>query len=395
MARPRKDARRRRSSGSLRQAIDPQPRHRKKLLTYDKPVTQTTFEKRNFVLEDKGVNSRERFLAACRNEPVDRPPVWLMRQAGRYLPEYQQVRSTADFLAMCHQPELACELTLQPVRRFGMDAAIIFSDILVVPEAMGMDLSYGESGPTLAPAVRSRAIFSRLRSFQADRDLAYVGEAIRLAREQLPADVPLIGFAGAPFTLASYMVEGTAGKDRVRTRELLYRDPALAHDLLEQLSTRVAQFLAFQIECGAAVVQLFDSCAGMLAPGEYEQFALPYAQKVIEQLRPLRVPVILFVDGISGILEKARESGADVLSVDWRIRLADVRRRVGSDVVLQGNLDPAEMFGPPERIQRRVEELFAETQGRGHVFNLGHGVHPRTPLEGVQAFVQAVKALGK
>jgi uroporphyrinogen decarboxylase len=341
------------------------------------------------------MNSWERFLAACRNEPVDRPPVWLMRQAGRYLPEYQQVRSTSDFMAMCHTPELACELTLQPVRRFGVDAAIIFSDILVVAEAMGMDLSYGESGPVLAPAVRSRSVFSRLRSFQPDRELAYVGEAIRLAREQLAPDIPLIGFAGAPFTLASYMMEGTSGKDRVTTRELLYRDPALVHDLLEQLSASVAQFLTFQVKCGAAAVQLFDSCAGILAPGDYEQFALPYARKVIEQLRPLRVPVILYVDGIAGILERVRESGADVLSVDWRIRLADVRRRVGSEVALQGNLDPAEMFGPPERIRRRVEELFAETQGQGHVFNLGHGVHPRTPLEGVQAFVQAVKALGR
>ena len=167
------------------------------------------------------MNSTERLLAACRNQPVDRPPVWLMRQAGRYLPEYQQVRSGADFTAMCHTPELACELTLQPIRRFGMDAAIIFSDILVVPEAMGMDLSYGNSGPALAPAVRSASVLSHLRSFQPDRELAYVGEALRLTRERLPLDVPLIGFAGAPITLASYMMEGASGKDRVITRELL------------------------------------------------------------------------------------------------------------------------------------------------------------------------------
>jgi uroporphyrinogen decarboxylase len=358
-------------------------------------VTQTAFRECNFVLEGIEMTPTERFLAACRHQPVDRPPIWLMRQAGRYLPEYQQVRSRSDFMAMCHTPEQACELTLQPVRRFGMDAAIIFSDILVVPEAMGLDLSYGESGPALVPAVRSRSVFSGLRSFQPDRELAYVGEAIRLARAQLAPDTPLIGFAGAPFTLASYMMEGASGKDRVITRELLYRDPALVHDLLEHLSDGVAQFLAFQVKCGAAVVQLFDSCAGMLAPGDYEQFALPYVRKVIEQLRPLGIPVILFAGEIAGILEKVRESGADVLSVDWRIRLADVRWRVGSEVALQGNLDPAELFGPPERIRRRVAELFAETQGQGHVFNLGHGVHPRTPVEGVQAFVQAVQALGR
>jgi uroporphyrinogen decarboxylase len=341
------------------------------------------------------MNSRERFLAACRHEPVDRPPVWLMRQAGRYLPEYQQVRSASDFLTMIHTPELACELTLQPVRRFGVDVAIIFSDILVVAEAMGMDLSYGESGPVLAPAFRSRSVLSGLRAFQAERELAYVGEAIRLTSQQLGPHIPLVGFAGAPFTLASFMIEGSSGKDRVSTRELLYREPALVHDLLERLSASVAEFLAFQVKCGAAAVQLFDTCAGILAPGEYEQFALPYARKVIEQLRPLRVPVILYADGMAGFLEKARESGADVLSVDWRMRLAEVRRRVGSEVALQGNLDPAEMFGPPERIRRRVAELFAETKGKGHIFNLGHGVHPRTPLEGVQAFVQAVKALGR
>lgn len=339
------------------------------------------------------MNSCERFLAACRNEPVDRPPVWLMRQAGRYLPEYRQIRSTADFLTMCHTPELACTLTLQPVQRFGMDAAIVFSDILVVAEAMGIDLRYGENGPVLTPAVRSRSDLTRLQSFQPARELAYVGDAIRLARERLAAHIPLIGFAGAPFTLASYLIEGPGGNDKITTRQLLYRAPGLVHDLLEQLTTGVAQFLAFQVACGVAGVQLFDSRAGMLPPAEYEQFALPYVGKVIEQLRPLQVPVILYVNGVAGILEKVRESGADVLSLDWRIRLADARRRLGSEVALQGNLDPAELFGPPVRIRRRVEELFAETQGQGHIFNLGHGVLPETPIDAVRTFVEAVKVL--
>jgi uroporphyrinogen decarboxylase len=332
-------------------------------------------------------------LAACRCEEVDRPPVWLMRQAGRYLPEYRRLKQERDFWTLVRTPELASEVTLQPVRRFGMDAAIVFCDILVVPDAMGIDVSYGEGGPVLSPLVSSMADVERLRPVDASAAWPYLARALGLVRERLD-DRALVGFAGAPFTLAAYMIEGRISPELAGIKSLAYNSPELLEALLARLATTVGDLLALQVGAGADLVQLFDTWAGRLAPDDYERWALPAVQAVVERVHELGVPVILYVNGAAGLIGPMAQSGCDVLSVDARVRLSDVRGTLGDSVALQGNLDPIRLLGPLDGIRSCTRALVDETGGRGHVVNLGHGVLPPTPVEAVEAFVQSVTGGG-
>jgi uroporphyrinogen decarboxylase len=334
------------------------------------------------------------FLRACRREPVERPPVWMMRQAGRYLPEYRAVRERADFLTMVGTPELAVEVTLQPVDLIGVDAAIIFSDILVIPQAMGMGLSVDEGiGPRFHQPLRVPADFDRLRDPVPEEHLGYVLDALRLARRELAGRVPLIGFAGAPWTLLSYMVEGQGSKAFTHAKRLLVQEPARAHALLERLATAVGEFLAAQVRAGAQAVQLFDSWASALGPRDFREFALPYLAKAARIARGAGAPVIAFAPGAGWALEEiAAATGADVVGVDWQTEAADARRRLADKpVALQGNLDPSWLYAPTATIRERTREMLAAFGGRGHIANLGHGITPDVPVSHARAFVDAVK----
>jgi len=336
----------------------------------------------------------ELFLRACRREPVERPPVWMMRQAGRYLPEYRAVRERADFLTMVGTPELAVQVTLQPVELIGVDAAIIFSDILVLPQAMGMALSVEEGvGPRFHQPLRSAADFDRLRDPSPGEHLAYVLDALRLARRELAGKVPLIGFAGAPWTLMSYMVEGQGSKAFTHAKRLLVQDPARAHALLGRLARAVGEFLAAQVAAGAQAVQLFDSWASALGPRDFREFALPYLAEAARIARTAGAPVIAFAPGAGWALEEiATATGADVVGVDWQTDAADARRRLaGHPVALQGNLDPSWLYAAPAVIRERTHRMLDEFGGRGHIANLGHGIHPDVPPAHARAFVDAVK----
>ncbi len=334
----------------------------------------------------------DRFLRACRREPVDRTPVWAMRQAGRYLPEYRAIREKSDFLTMCRTPDLAAEVTLQPVERFGLDAAILFSDIMVVPEAMGMRLELVESrGPVLDDPVRGERDLERLRRPDVHAALGYVFEAIRRIRRELAGRVPLIGFSGSPWTLATYMVEGEGSKQFRHARAMVYAEPALAHRLLERVTDVVADYLLGQVEAGVDAVQVFDTWGGILPPAEYREFSLAYMARIVERLRPAGVPVILFSKDCSHSLEAIADAGADVVGIDWRTDIGQARRRVGARAAVQGNLDPVALFAPPTEIRRRVVEVLeAVGPGEGHVFNLGHGILPDTPPDHLRAMVDAV-----
>jgi uroporphyrinogen decarboxylase len=334
------------------------------------------------------------FLRACRREPVDRPPVWMMRQAGRYLPEYRAVREKADFLTMVGTPELAVEVTLQPVELIGVDAAIIFSDILVVPQAMGMRLSVEDGvGPRFHQPLRAPADFQRLRDPSPDGDLGYVLAALRLARRALAGRVPLIGFAGAPWTLMSYMVEGQGSKAFTRAKRLLVEDATRAHALLARLARAVGEFLAAQVAAGAQAVQLFDSWASALGPRDFREFALPYLAEAARIAGAAGAPVIVFAPGAGWALEAiADATGADVIRVDWHTDAADARRRLADiPVALQGNLDPSWLYAAPAVIRERTHHMLDAFGGRGHIANLGHGIHPDVPPDHARAFVDAVK----
>jgi uroporphyrinogen decarboxylase len=334
------------------------------------------------------------FLRACRREPVDRPPVWMMRQAGRYLPEYRAVRERADFLTMVGTPELAVEVTLQPVELIGVDAAIIFSDILVVPQAMGMTLSVEEGmGPRFHQPLRAPADFQRLRDPSPGADLGYVLDALRLARRALAGRVPLIGFAGAPWTLMSYMVEGQGSKAFTHAKRLLVEDATRAHALLARLARAVGEFLAAQVAAGAQAVQLFDSWAGALGPRDFREFALPYLAEAARIAAAAGAPVIVFAPGAGWALEAiAGATGADVIGVDWQTDAADARRRLADvPVALQGNLDPSWLYAAPAVIRERTHQMLEAFGGQGHIANLGHGIHPDVPPDHARAFVDAVK----
>ena len=335
------------------------------------------------------------FLRACRRQPVERTPIWMMRQAGRYLPAYRAVRAKASFLELCHRPELACEVTLQPIAEYGFDAAILFSDILITLPAMGLEIAFPDKGPVIGNPVRDRAAIDRLRVPEAAAELGFVLDAVRLIRRELPAATPLIGFAGAPFTLVTYAVEGGGSKEYSKTKALLFGDPAGADVLLEKMADTVAGYLIAQLEAGAQAVQLFDSWAGILSPADFERYALRWARHVIAKVRAhpasTGAPIIYFVNGCAPYLASYATAGADVLGVDWRIDLDTARAALGDGVALQGNLDPGALFASPDELRRRVIAVLDRAGPVGHVFNLGHGVQQETDPEQVRLMVETVR----
>lgn len=333
------------------------------------------------------------FIKACRRQPIPRTPVWIMRQAGRYLPEYQKVRAKADFMTMCHTPELAAEVTLQPVDILGVDAAIIFSDILVIPEAMGMDLNFVEGrGPVFEKPLRQEGDFEKLRPVVPEDNLDFVLQALKLTRKELAGRVPLIGFAGAPWTLAAYMVEGQGSKNFTYVKSLMYNSPDLLRILLDRLSLAVIDFLSAQIQAGAQVVQIFDSWAGILTPDDFREFCLPYLKKVVQGIKRTGAPVIVFAREAGHSFAALAEMGTDVLGVSWTEDLKLARKMVNGKAAVQGNLDPCVLFAPQERIHKEVTKVLQKAGGGvGHIFNLGHGILPQTPVENAKAMVQFVK----
>ena len=342
----------------------------------------------------------DRLLRALLRQPVDATPVWLMRQAGRYLPEYRAARARAgSFMALCQTPDRACEVTLQPLARFPLDGAILFSDILTVPDAMGLGLSFSDGeGPQFARPLRSAADIARLAVPDPETALRYVMDAVRLIRRELAGRAPLIGFAGSPWTLATYMVEGGSSKDYHRIKGLLYDQPGLLHRLLEVTAQAVTLYLNAQIAAGAQAVMIFDTWGGILASRAYREFSLRYMAQIVACLtreadhRP--VPIILFTKGGGAWLEAIAATGCDAVGVDWTVDLGDARRRVGAQVALQGNLDPAALYAAPERIREQVAQVLADFgTGPGHVFNLGHGVQPGVDPERVGTLVAAVHEL--
>ncbi|MEQ8763622.1 MAG: uroporphyrinogen decarboxylase [Planctomycetota bacterium] len=333
----------------------------------------------------------DRLLRAARGESVDRPPVWLMRQAGRYMHEYQALRARHSFLELCRDPKLACEISQQPLQAFDMDAAIIFSDILIPLEGMGIGFSLDHGGPKIHDPIRTVEQVSKVRIPNLRESCDYVYEAISMLSEALDGEVPVIGFAGAPFTLAAYSVEGGGSKNFDHVKRMMFDEPEKLHALLEKLAETVGRHLCEQAEAGAEIVQLFDTWAGELSPEDYEDFALPYQKRALEMARELGVPTILYVKGGGGFLDIVAAAGPDVLSLDWRIDLAEARRQLGPDQAVQGNLDPCVLLGTAEVVRDRTIAMMRSGGGRGHIVNLGHGILPMTPREHVALFVDTVQ----
>jgi len=334
------------------------------------------------------------FLAACRRQKTSYTPVWLMRQAGRYMPEYRKLRAEFSFLDLCKRPDLAAEITVTPVDRLGVDAAILFADILLILEPMGLGLEYSkDDGPVIDAHIRSRTDVEQLQEFEPEEALSYVMETVRRSRAALGGKVPLIGFSGAPFTLASYIIERGGSRNYLQTKKLIYSDPGAWRALMERLSVAVGKYLNAQIAAGADAVQLFDSWAGCLSPDDYQKYVLPYTRATIAAIAP-GTPVIHFSTGTAGMLKLVKEAGGDVIGLDWRIHLDEGWAAVGNDVGVQGNLDPAALLAKPKEIRWRVEDILKRAGGRpGHIFNLGHGVFPETPVEHAIAMVEAVHEL--
>ena len=342
----------------------------------------------------------DRLLRALAREPVDRTPVWFMRQAGRYLPEYRATRARAgSFLTLCSTPELACQVTLQPLHRFALDAAILFSDILTIPWAMGLGLEFVEGeGPRFRSPVRAPADIDRLGVPDPEDDLGFVMDAIRTVRRELDGGVPLIGFAGSPWTLATYMIEGGSSRDFARSKSLLIEHPRELHRLLDLLATATAGYLTAQVRAGAQALMIFDTWGGVLTTPAYREFSLEYMRRIVEQIprehESRAVPLVLFTKGGGGWIEAIAESGCDAIGLDWTVDLGSARERVGTRVALQGNLDPATLLASPARIREEVGRILAEYgAGAGHVFNLGHGITPSVDPEHVGACVDAVHEL--
>jgi uroporphyrinogen decarboxylase len=334
------------------------------------------------------------FLAACRREKVPYTPVWLMRQAGRYMEEYRKLRAQYGFLELCKRPDLAAEITVTPVERLGLDAAILFADILLILEPMGVGLEYSKGdGPVIQHPVRSDKEIDNLQDFDPQDELSFVYEAVTKIRKALNDRVPLIGFAGAPFTLASYLIEGAGSRNYIHTKQLYYSAPEAWDRLMRRLSETIVKYLNCQITAGAQAVQIFDSWAGCLTPDDYEKFVLPYTRATIDGITR-NIPVIHFSTGTAGLLKQIRLAGGDVIGLDWRINLDVGWATVGHDMAVQGNLDPAALFAPPREIANRVADVLRRAEGRpGHIFNLGHGILPETPVENVKAMVQVVHEL--
>lgn len=342
----------------------------------------------------------DRLLKALLREPVDRTPVWMMRQAGRYLPEYRETRARAgSFMQLCESPELACEVTLQPLERFPLDAAILFSDILTVPDAMGLGLYFSEGeGPRFSHPVRDARAVDALPVPDPEDRLRYVMDAVRTIRVALDGRVPLIGFSGSPWTLATYMVEGGSTKNFAKVKGMMYREPAVMHKLLEKTADAVTLYLNAQVAAGAQALMIFDTWGGVLTTADYQAFSLDYMRRIVAGLtreaEGRRIPVIMFTKGGGQWLDLMADSGADALGVDWTMSLGNARAQVGDRVALQGNLDPCTLYASPDRIREAVAAtLESYGKGSGHVFNLGHGIHPDIPPEHAAAMVQAVHEL--
>ncbi len=336
-----------------------------------------------------------RFLDACWGKPVDRTPVWLMRQAGRYLPDYMRVRSKCTFLELCKTPELAAEVTIQPVDILGVDAAILFSDILTPIEPMGMKLDF-VPGPVFEHPVRTMADVERLRIPEMAEDVPYVLETIRILRRELATKVPLIGFGGAPFTLACYMVEGKGSKDFAQIKKMMYAAPEVYTALMEKVTAMDMAYLNAQIAAGAQAIQIFDTWGGIVSPSDYAKYVLPYTKKLIEGLDRAAVPVIHFVKGAGAMLDIVKQAGGDVMGLDWNVDLGRARDLLGPAMAVQGNLDPTVLFAPHETIEQEVRRILDENAGRpGHIFNLGHGILPTVAPENAIFMVDCVHRLSQ
>lgn len=344
----------------------------------------------------------DRYLKALLREPVDMTPVWMMRQAGRYLPEYKATRAEAgDFMSLCRNADLACEVTLQPLRRYALDAAILFSDILTIPDAMGLGLSFGAGeGPKFARPIETKAHVDNLPIPDPEGELQYVMNAVRTIRRELKGEVPLIGFSGSPWTLATYMVEGGSSKAFTKIKKMMYTEPHLLHALLDKLADSVILYLNAQIKAGAQAVMVFDTWGGVLAHRDYQEFSLRYMHKIVDGLirenEGRKVPVTLFTKGGGLWLEAVAETGCDAIGLDWTVNLHDARQRVGHKVALQGNMDPSVLYASSARIEQEVQQILADFgQGSGHVFNLGHGIHLDVPTESPKVLVDSVHEFSK
>ncbi len=334
----------------------------------------------------------DRFLKACRREDVDCTPVWFMRQAGRYMAEYRAIRAKHTLLEICAQPELAAEVTLQPVRALGVDAAILFADILLPLMPMGIHLEFAKGeGPVIHNPIGSHADVEALRVIDPCVELRYVLDAVKLVQRELASQTPLIGFAGAPFTLASYVIEGGSSRSFVKTKQLMYRDPPTWHLLMSKLAQVIAAYLVAQIEAGAQAVQLFDSWVGALSPNDYREYVLPYSQRILQAVQKTGAPSIHFGTDTATLLPLMTEAGGDVIGLDWRIDLDRGWKTIGPDHAVQGNLDPVALFAPRAELERRVHCILDQAAKRpGHIFNLGHGILQETPVEHVKAVVEMV-----
>jgi uroporphyrinogen decarboxylase len=332
------------------------------------------------------------FLKACKGEVTDYTPIWMMRQAGRYLPDYQKVRGTVSFLELCKSPELCVEVTLQPIDILNVDAAILFSDILIPMEAMGLRLEFHEGrGPVFPDTVRDQSAVDRLIVPDPDESMGFVMETIRLLRKEL--NVPLIGFAGAPFTCATYLIEGGSSKVFWETKKMMYTAPDLFHAMMEKITRCTTAYLLAQAKAGAQALQLFDSWAGILAPSDFEEYAFPYARRILSDLKETGLPLIYFANNGATLLDYSANSGADVIGLDWRINIKDAISRVGNRAV-QGNIDPFSLLLPRDKLRARVKRLLQDAKGAyGHIFNLGHGIHQFTPPDQARYLIETVHEL--
>ena len=342
----------------------------------------------------------DRLIKALLRQPVDRTPIWVMRQAGRYLPEYRATRAKAgDFLTLCKTPELACEVTMQPLDRFPLDAAILFSDILTIPDAMGLGLYFTEGeGPKFKKTIQTEKDIKNLGVPDPEQDLGYVMDAVRLIRQELSGRVPLIGFSGSPWTLATYMVEGGSTKVFANTKALMFDQPDLMHQLLDKISQSVTQYVNAQIAAGAQAIMIFDTWGGALNTQNYLEFSLAYMKKIVDKIfrehEGQRIPVVLFTKGGAQWLEPIADTGCDAVGLDWTIEIGEARKRIGDRVALQGNMDPCVLYASPDRIKQEVAHILDSFgHGSGHVFNLGHGIHPTIDPEHTAALVNAVHEL--
>ncbi len=337
-----------------------------------------------------------RFLRACRREPVDTTPIWFMRQAGRILPEYRAIRERYTLLEVCQQPELCAEVTLQPVRRLGVDAAVMFADIMLPLMGIGVGIELVDNvGPVIADPIRDEAGLAALRPIEPERDVPFVMEAVRLVKRELGDRIALIGFSGAPFTLASYLIEGKPTRDFALTKQMMYGAPALWHALMERLTAIMIPYLHAKVDAGADALQLFDSWVGALSPRDYAEYVEPYSRRILADLRRRGLPLIHFGTNTATLLDQMKDDGATIIGVDWRIPLDVAWERIGHHLGIQGNLDPAALLGPPEVMEEQATDVLRRAGGRpGHIFNLGHGLLPSTPLDNVIRLVEFVHEQG-